>query len=297
MPRVGGVYSLPSGNPISNGSVASSSTMNTTLDDLGDEITNSIPRDGSAAATADLPMGTRKHTGVGNATARTHYAAAGQIQDGGLVTLGSVAGTNTITGALTPAITGYVAGMRVSFEPANTNTGAATIAINGLSAVDIKKGNGVALRAGDLPAGIPAYLIYDGTQFILINQVEESGSFTATLSGMADTTQGTIQYRRTGTAVMLNVPSSFFGTSNTTAMVISGVPAGIQPQLEQHVICPHIMDAGTLYWGIAHVKTGGTIELFRMINSGGFAPSSGGTFTASGLKGLGNFWTLTYSLG
>lgn len=169
MPRVGGVYEPPSGIPVSNGSVASSTVINSVLDDLGDEITNSVPRDGSAAASADLPMGTKKHTNVGNAAARNQYTAVGQLQDGSLVTLGSVAGTNTITGALTPAITAYAAGMRVSFEPANTNTGAATIAINGLAAVNIVKHSGVSLSGGELVADVPALLIYDGTQFFLVN--------------------------------------------------------------------------------------------------------------------------------
>lgn len=71
MPRSGGTYSLPAGNPVSSGSVASSSVMNTTLDDLGDEITNSIPRDGTAPPTANIPFATFKITGLGDATADT----------------------------------------------------------------------------------------------------------------------------------------------------------------------------------------------------------------------------------
>jgi len=71
MPRSSGTYSLPAGNPVVSGSVASSSVINTTLDDLGDEITNSIPRDGTAPPTANTPWGNFKITGLGDATVAT----------------------------------------------------------------------------------------------------------------------------------------------------------------------------------------------------------------------------------
>jgi hypothetical protein len=71
MPRSSGTYALPAGNPITSGSVANSTTMNTTLDDIGDEITNSMPRDGTAPPTADIPFGNFKLTGLGDATADT----------------------------------------------------------------------------------------------------------------------------------------------------------------------------------------------------------------------------------
>lgn len=71
MPRSGGTYSLPTGNPISSGSVANSTTMNATLDDLGDEITNSIARDGTSAPTANVGWGNFRLTALGDASAAT----------------------------------------------------------------------------------------------------------------------------------------------------------------------------------------------------------------------------------
>lgn len=58
-----------------------------------------------------------------------------------------------------PAIAAYADGQRFTFEPANTNTGASTIAINGLSAIAIEKGAALALEAGDLQAGVPAEFV------------------------------------------------------------------------------------------------------------------------------------------
>ena len=45
--------------------------------DFVNGINNCVTKDGQNSATADLPMGTNKHTGVGNGSARTHYGAIG----------------------------------------------------------------------------------------------------------------------------------------------------------------------------------------------------------------------------
>src|SRR5690348_9541084 len=59
----------------------SSSRMDADTDDIAAEISNSIAKDGQTTPTADLPMGTFKHTNVGAGTARTHYTQLGQYQD------------------------------------------------------------------------------------------------------------------------------------------------------------------------------------------------------------------------
>lgn len=172
MPRDGsGNYSLPAGNPVVTDTTISSTVHNSTTSDIATAITASIAKDGQTVPTADLPMGTQKHTNVGDATARNHYAAVGQLQDWDFSAVGSVSGTNTITGSLSPAITSYSAGMCVILTPANDNTGAATLALNGLTALDILKEDGDAVAAGDLKDGIPAFLVLDegGDDWYLIN--------------------------------------------------------------------------------------------------------------------------------
>lgn len=131
------------------------------MTDIAAALTASIAKDGQTTATADLPMGTNKHTNCGDAAARNQYGAAGQVQDNDFNVVGSVSGTNTITGSLSPAITAYSAGMHVTFTPANNNTGAVTIALNGLTALDIARRDGVPLLPGNLVAGMTAYLVLD----------------------------------------------------------------------------------------------------------------------------------------
>lgn len=111
MPRDGsGNFQLPALNPVVNGTAISSTWANNTLTDVATALTGSIAKNGETTPTADLPMGTQKHTNCGDATARNQYGAVGQIQDNDFNVLGSVSGTNTIAGSLTPAITAYSAG-------------------------------------------------------------------------------------------------------------------------------------------------------------------------------------------
>lgn len=68
---------------------------------------------------------------------------------------------------LSPAPTAYVIGMTVVFKANTANTGASTLAVNGLTAKPIKKLYNQALDTGDILAGQIATVIYDGTNFQL----------------------------------------------------------------------------------------------------------------------------------
>jgi hypothetical protein len=179
LPRNGsGSYSLPSGNPFIPSTVISSTTMNNTMSDLATALTQSIANDGQTTPVANLPMATFRHTNVGNAVARTDYAAAGQVQDSSLQWLTSIAGTDTITASITPSPTAYAAGQTFRFVPAGTNTTNVTLNINGLGAKAITKNGTVALVPGDLVGGTVFEVIYDGTQF----QLKTAATATATSS-------------------------------------------------------------------------------------------------------------------
>lgn len=200
MPRDGsGNYTAPAGQPVTTGTTISSTIFNTLVADLVSAMTGSLTRDGQTTPSANLPMGGFKHTGVADGTSRNQYASVGQMQDDAQSLVGSVAGTNTITGSLTPAITGYIDGMSIILVPANANTGAATLALNGLSAKAIVKFGSGALVSGDMGAGCAYLLIYRSAQnnWVVMNpdrvpvaQVAglgtlstQSGTFSGTSSG------------------------------------------------------------------------------------------------------------------
>jgi hypothetical protein len=94
-----------------------------------------------------------------------------EFQVGAVRVLASVAGTNTITGTMTPDLGSYSAGMLVIFTPAGNNTGATTLNIDTLGALDVQKYDAEALVSGDLVSGVPALLMLDSgaDDWILLN--------------------------------------------------------------------------------------------------------------------------------
>jgi len=105
-----------------------------------------------------------------SATTRALWPLASQVQDGALVWGGTASGTaNALAVALTPPITAYIAGLEISFITGSSpNTGAATLAVNGLSALAINGGDGTApLAPGDLPPNSLVTVAHDGTRFRL----------------------------------------------------------------------------------------------------------------------------------
>lgn len=154
-----------------------------------------------------------------------------------LFELTSVAGTNTITGTMTPDLTAYSYPLVVIFTPANTNTGATTLNIDSLGALDIVKANNAALIAGDLVAGIPALLVLDSgaDDFMLMNPqkgIGVSSTWTPVIRGSG--TAGTYQiatnnsrYTRMGRRVHLDVFITLAGAitgGGTGGIQIDGVP-------------------------------------------------------------------------
>ena len=82
-----------------------------------------------------------------------------------VVATGSV---NAFVATYNPAITAYTLGKVLSFIANNAVTGAATINVNGLGAKPLKM-NGVDLIADDIPINSYVKIIYDGTNFAVID--------------------------------------------------------------------------------------------------------------------------------
>lgn len=73
--------------------------------------------------------------------------------------------------SLNPSPGSYTTGMIIFFKANTVNTGAASINVNGLGAKTIVKRVSTALANGDIPALSLKMIIYDGTNFVLINPV------------------------------------------------------------------------------------------------------------------------------
>ena len=208
-----GTYNLPAGNPVVTGSTISSTWANNTLNDLATALTGSISSDGQTTPTGNLPMGGYAHTGVADATVRTMYGTAGQIQDSAFTFLTSPSGTNTMTATASLGMSAYVTGQRFFFVAPSTNTGACTLNINAIGAKALTRNGTTALVAGDIVSGAVAQVVYDGTQFQLLNPSTVT-SFSAGSTGLTPSTATTGAVTLAGT---LGVANGGTGSSTLTA--------------------------------------------------------------------------------
>ena len=212
-----GTYTLPAGNPVVTGTTISSTWANNTLNDIGNAMTASLAYDGQTVPVANLPMGSYIHTGVGNATARTNYAAAGQVQDSTFNYLTSVSGTDTITALAPLSMSAYATGQVFRFiaTGANTTTGV-TLNINSIGAKNITKNGATALDIGDITNAQVVSVVYDGTQFQLQTNIVTTSvtSFNAGSTGLTPSTATTGAVTLAGT---LGVSNGGTGATSLTA--------------------------------------------------------------------------------
>jgi hypothetical protein len=126
-----------------------------------------VTRDGQSPATANLPMGNFKHTGVAAAADRTDYLRASQVQDNDL-TYYTTAGTiNAYTLTPSPAITSLAAGQEWLVKIHAACAAAPTLAVSGLAAATIVYADGTAIPASGLVTNGQYTVRYDGTNYRL----------------------------------------------------------------------------------------------------------------------------------
>lgn len=230
MPRNGsGGYTRVSGTPYVNATIIDEVVVNAEMADLGNEIANSLAKNGQTTSTADQPMGGFKHTTVGNSSSRTHYAATGQVQDNSFATANAGGTANAITLTLVPALTAYVKGQRFEFVASAANTGATTLNINGLGAKTINRDGGSTVLAGDITNARAVIVIYDGANFqlvnpaVLITEIPSAATATTQAQGDSSTKVATTAFVNAEIAadlptILTDDATALAGTSNTVAM-------------------------------------------------------------------------------
>lgn len=153
-----------------------------------------------------------------NNSARAMMAALAAFYDqiGGGATQGGSSNAYTITNNSVGAWSGYAAGDLAMIIANHTNSGAATLNVDGLGAKAITKNGTTALAASDIVSG-GAYLVtYDGTRFVMVGEVS-SGVYQpldATLTALAGTltAAGKVAYA-TGTDTVSEADSQAYGRS------------------------------------------------------------------------------------
>ena len=194
------------GQPVVSGTVISSTAFNALTADLATGLSTCLTKDGQTTPTANIPMGSNKITGLAVGTDATDAPTLSQVQSTVTKLIGSVSGTDTITGSLTPSLAAYAAGQMFYFVAAGDNTGAVTLNVNSLGAKSITKVGTTALVAGDIKSGQTVAVIYDGTRFQMVNPADASvvsGPSSATDNAVArfDGTTGKLIQNSTGVTI------------------------------------------------------------------------------------------------
>lgn len=246
------------------------------MSDVATALSDSLTADGQKQPTANLPMAGFKHTGVGNATDRNQYAAAGQVQDNSLTWCGTAGGTaNAITFSPNPPITAYVVGQSFTFQAgASANTGATTIAISGLTAIDLQV-NGVACSGGEIQPDQFYEVFIDTTSTAQLRDVSKSVDSGASIISIGASVASNI-LTCTLNPVSLDFRSATLGsgTVNTrvvpsaiTVAVPSTATLGTQDGVLARLILIAIDNSGTVELAIANWTSPAALDESGLIST------------------------------
>ena len=157
-------------------------------------INSCIEKSGSNAMTGNFNAGSNRLTSLAAATAATDAPIASQIQDGSLTYAVDTGSANTYAISLTPNETAYAAGQVFFFKSTNANSGASTLNVDSIGAIDIKKYHNVALVSGDIVQNQLIGVVYDATtsDFVMITPTPTAPITTTTAAQTNITSLGTL---------------------------------------------------------------------------------------------------------
>lgn len=139
------------------------------------------------ATQAELDAGTDTG-GTGASLVAIPSNIADSIQTSTFISAADAGGTDAYAITLTPAISSYTTGQMFIFSANTVNTGAATLDVNSVGAVTIKKNHDQDLEDGDIESGSYVIVIYDGTNFQLQSQqatIPTTALLTQVFSGLS----------------------------------------------------------------------------------------------------------------
>ena len=202
------------------------------------------------------------------------------LLDQGRVTYGTEQGgsaANVYVFNLPQTLASYVEGLEVVIKTAHVNTGPSTINIDGRGAKTIKTGGGSALVGGELLAGAPVKLVYDGTDFRIMTGA-------ASLTDLATHAALTAAHGATGAVV---------GTTNTQTLTNKTLTS---PTLSGTTVLPGsgaISSGGLLGLGMTPTnilditQTQNAASIAKLLNANAGGAASSDFVLANGTSQLG----------
>lgn len=110
----------------------------------------------------------RQLLGLGDPVSGDAAASVDAVRAGAM-SYAAATGTDVLSAQLVPAPDAYITGMTVTLVPMSTNNANVQVDLNGLGPRDLIKTGDLPLDSADLPTGMPARMIYDGSRFRLLS--------------------------------------------------------------------------------------------------------------------------------
>lgn len=155
------------------------------------------------------------------------------LQSGAANYAADIGAVNAYAVTLSSQITSYAAGLVVRFRASAANTGASTLAVNGLTAKSIVRPNGSVLVAGDIFAGQIVSLPYDPVADNFQLPASATGGSSVNFSGTAGGTVDLLTGASIASAATVNLNGAtgnfvhITGTTNITAVTLTRGPRDV----------------------------------------------------------------------
>ncbi|MCE5274869.1 MAG: tail fiber protein [Deltaproteobacteria bacterium] len=180
-------------------------------------------------------LGTRVTAAFLNAINNHRHTGADEDGHGALDYAAATGSANVYAVTLSPALSAYVTGMPISFLANFTNTGPATLNVNGLGAKSIQH-HSLALDAGDIQGGQIATVIYDGTGFQMVNAKRSAQVPAGIVEWMAASTAPVGWLKCNGANVSRTAYAALFAAVGTTFGAGNGTTTFNLPDLRSEFI-------------------------------------------------------------
>ena len=275
----GNVYNYDGTHTPSDTQCAQQTTIDQTAFDtmfttLSNAIENCVARDGQNSPSANLPMNSKKLTGLTTGSALTDSVNASQLVSSSLTYGGTSTGSaNTQAISCTIAPAAYAAGQVFSFIAGYTNTGATTINVNSLGAKSIYI-QGSNISAGQITATRLYVIVYTGSVFELVNPSYSWADYSPTTTGLTSNGSGAARYSLVGRTCHIKL--YWGGTSNATTFTIT-LP--FTASAYNVVPISRIMDNGTYLTTATTGEIQASTSILHL-----YTNCSDGPFTSSGSK-------------
>lgn len=137
---------------------------------------------------------------------------------------------------LSPAMINPENGAQVSFEANHTNTGAATLNVNGTGATDLNRADDTAFAAGEIVSGTTYTAVYDSTTnaYLMLAPTATAGTYTPTFTNttnVAASTASACWYTRVWNYVSVSCALNVDPTAAAPTATVLGVSLPIASNL------------------------------------------------------------------